>query len=45
MIIFHVFAIANQLLSTSLALFSAMNEWQRSLFLKRDLSRPLLVSI
>ena len=29
---------------TLLALFSAMNEWQRALFLKSELSRLLVVS-
>ena len=40
----HMFEIANQLLDVSLAQFSAMNEWQRVLFLKCELSRLPLIN-
>jgi len=40
----HMFEIANQLLDVSLAQFSAMNERQRVLFLKCELSRLPLIN-
>ena len=43
-VIFHVFWDSQSAVDTSLTPSSAMNEWQRVLFLKRELSRLPLVA-